>query len=197
MESLHRLRWYCYCADDILESYEGIDAGANFNAAIAVLRYLDSSGRCNFDAQDTQILAERHMRWIDTVRGLHNGDTIDFPQDTTIPTIDEIGLSILRGPPAGVQNDTTLQTGISNLTASDNPFSKETTLYFTTGEYAYISFQVFDVLGRVVFGDYKGSVQPPGSYSFTVDGTSWPSGTYYARITTPLGETRMIKLVKE
>ena len=82
-----------------------------------------------------------------------SGDTIDFPQDTTLPTIDDLGLGILRGPPAGVQNDTTPSTGITNITATDNPFDKQTTIYFETGEYAYLSFQVFDVLGRVVQGD--------------------------------------------
>ena len=189
--------WYCSCADDILESYNGIDAGDSLNNSLAILRYLDSSGRCNFDAEDSQILQKRYMNWIDTVNALHHGDTIDFPQDTTLPTIDEIGMGILRSPPAGVQNDTTPSTGITNLTASDNPFSKETTISFTMGEYAYISFQVYDVLGRVVQGDYKGSVQGPGEYSFNIDGTNLPTGTYYARITTPTGITRTIKLVKE
>jgi hypothetical protein len=194
--------YYCTCAQSIYETYQGIDAGANWNAELSVLEFLDSSNRCpmenvNDKILEGQLLAMRHQHWLDTVKNFHNGDTTDFPEDTTIPTIDEIGLSILRGPPAGVQNDTTPTSGISNLIASDNPFSKGTTLYFTTGEYAYISFQVFDVLGRVVFGDYKGSVQPPGSYSFNIDGTNLPDGTYYARITTPVGETRMIKLVKE
>ena len=96
-----------------------------------------------------------------------------------------------------MQNDTTPTTGITNLTASENPFDRETMISFTMGEYAYVSFQVFDVLGRVVLGDYKGSVEPPGEYSFTVDGTNLASGTYYARVTTLLGQTRMIKLVKE
>jgi hypothetical protein len=194
--------YYCTCAEAIYGTYEGIDAGRNLNAALAVIRYLDSSNRCPQQATDNnneykQDSATRHMVWIDTVNSLHKGDTLDFPEDTTIPTIDELGLGILRGPPAGVQNDTTPQTGISNLTASENPFEKQTTIYFTSGEYAYISFQVFDVLGRIVQGDYKGSAQGPGEYQFTVDGMNLPSGTYYARITTPLGQTRMLKLVKE
>jgi hypothetical protein len=194
--------YYCTCAQSIYETYQGIDAGANWNAELSVLEFLDSSNRCpmenvNDKNLEGQLLAMRHQHWLDTVKNFHNGDTTDFPEDTTIPTIDELGLSILRGPPASVQNDTTPQTGISNLTATNNPFDKQTTISFTTGEYAYISFQVFDVLGRVVLGDYKGSVQQPGSYSFTVDGTNLPDGTYYARITTPIGETRMIKLVKE
>jgi hypothetical protein len=194
--------YYCTCAQTIFETYQSTDAGRNLNAELSVLEFLDSSNRCpmenvNDKNLEGQLLAMRHQIWLDTVKNFHNGDTTDFPEDTTIPTIDELGLSILRGPPASVQNDTTPTSGISNLIASDNPFSKGTTLYFTTGEYAYISFQVFDVLGRVVMGDYKGSVQPPGSYSFTVDGTNLPDGTYYARISTPLGETRMLKLVKE
>ncbi len=194
--------YYCICAQSIYESYEPIDAGRNINATLSVIRYLDSSGRCPQNSADNntayqQELATRHMVWLDTVNSLHNGDTTDFPEDTTIPTIDELGLSILRGLPAGVQNDTTATTGITNLTASENPFDKQTTIYFTTGEYAYISFQVFDVLGRIVQGDYKGSVQGPGEYQFTVDGTNLPTGSYYARITTPTGITRTIKLVKE
>ncbi len=189
--------WYCYCAQDIYLSYEGFDAGGDLNASIAVIEYLDSSGRCNYAGDSISLVAQRHRYWLDTVRQLHHNDTIDFPEDTTIPTIDELGLQILRGPPAGVQDVPPSPTGISSLTASENPFKKETTISFETGEYAYISFQVFDVLGRVVQGDYKGAVQPPGAYSFTVDGANLASGTYYARITTPIGVTRTLKLVKE
>jgi hypothetical protein len=189
--------WYCACTQDIFGSYVGFDDGANLNAALAIIRYLDSSGRCNFDGTDTQILAERHMLWIDSVNSRHNGDSIDFPMDTTLPTIDDLGLQILRGPPAGIQNAPPSPTGIGALTASENPFDKETIISFQTGEYAYLSFQVFDVLGRVVQGGYKGAVQPPGAYNFTVDGTNLSSGVYYARITTLNGETRTIKIIKE
>jgi hypothetical protein len=189
--------YYCVCAQTIYNTY-----GTDYNSAIAIIEYLDSSKRCPEEyayekSLDSQMRNERHLAWLDSVNSLHHGDTTDFPEDTTIPTIDELGLQILRGPLAGVQNDTTPQTGITNLTASENPFDKETTISFTIGEYVYVSFQVFDVLGHVVLGDYKGSVEPPGEYSFMVDGTNWASGTYYAHITTPTGITRTLKLVKE
>src|ERR1700722_8633451 len=120
--------YYCTCVQSIFESYQGTDAGRNLNAELSVLEFLDSSNRCpmenvNDKNLEGQLLAMRHQIWLDTVKNFHNGDTTDFPEDTTIPTIDEIGLSILRAPPAGVQNDTTLTSGISNLTASNNPFS--------------------------------------------------------------------------
>ncbi len=127
----------------------------------------------------------------------HHGDTINFPEDTTLPTREQLGMEILRGPPADVKSIAPSPTGIGPLTASENPFKKETTVSFEMGEYAYVSFQVFDLLGKIVQGDYKGSVIGPGEHSFIVDGSNLPSGTYYARITSPIGETRMIKLVKE
>jgi len=194
--------YYCTCAQDIYMTYESIDGGRNLNAALAVIRFLDSSNRCPIDSADnnndySQELTMRHQIWLDTVNHYHNGDTVKFPEDTTLPTIDDLDLQILRGPPAGVQNMPPSPTGISALTASENPFSKETTISFTMGEYSYVSFQVFDVLGRVIQGDYKGAVHSPGTYSFTVDGTNLSTGVYYARITTPIGETRTLKLVKE
>ena len=64
--------WYCYCADDILGSYEGIDAGDSLNNALAILRYLDSLWPLlTAIRRIPKLLTLRHMRWIDTVNALH------------------------------------------------------------------------------------------------------------------------------
>ncbi len=203
--------WYCICAESIAGSYEWDSTanGVDYNAVIAVDRFLLQSGRCTFyDSSLKGALIndslQRHQIWWDTFSRHHEyvdtnfpGDSVDFPVDTTIPTIQQLGLQVLLGPPAEVSTSTFSQKGMGVLTASENPFNKETTVSFLMGEYAYVSFQLSDVLGRVVQGDFKGTVLPPGAHSFDIDGTNLPSGTYFARVTTPLGETRTLKLVKE
>ncbi|HEY3874251.1 MAG TPA: T9SS type A sorting domain-containing protein, partial [Candidatus Kapabacteria bacterium] len=153
--------------------------------------------------QDSLEAAERHILWADSVKTLHWSntlhfpDTANFPEDTTIPTIQQLGLEVLLGPPADVTPTVWQQGTIGDLTASENPFNKETTVSFNMGEYAYISFQLTDVLGHIVQGDFKGTVLPPGDHSFSIDGSTLSSGTYFARITSPSGITRTIKLVRE
>ncbi len=198
--------WYCACAGSIIRTYNTSEA-ADYNAMISIERYLLQSGHCAYEdsgaygiaamTSDTGLSRQRKQNWLDTVFLLHNGDTTHFPEDTTIPSIHDLGLDILMGPPSAVSASSPSEGGIGQLIASENPFPKETTVSFQMGEYAYVSFQVFDVLGKVVQGDFKGTVLNPGMHTFAIDGTNLPSGTYYARISTPIGETRTVKLVKE
>ncbi len=194
--------WYCTAVQSIMFTYQwdSTARGHDDNAALAVARYIESSHHCPQDSgyyaqEDSGTRAVQHQHWLDTCQ-MFGHDTLLFPEDTTLPSLHSLGLDILYGPPSSVTSGV-WQPGMGELHASANPFRKETTISYESGEYAYTSFQVLDILGHVVQGDFKGSVLNPGEHSFTIDGTQLPAGTYYARVSTLAGGTRMIKLVKE
>jgi hypothetical protein len=61
----------------------------------------------------------------------------------------------------------------------------------------YTTIAVYDVLGRLVWGDGRGSSLEAGEHSIHLDATNFPSGTLYARIATGFGEVKTVKLVHE
>ena len=62
---------------------------------------------------------------------------------------------------------------------------------------AYITVEVFDPLGRKVWGDDHGYSLDKGTHTIHLDGAKLSSGTYYARISTGFGEVMTVKLVKQ
>ncbi|MDP4221601.1 MAG: T9SS type A sorting domain-containing protein, partial [Bacteroidota bacterium] len=86
---------------------------------------------------------------------------------------------------------------LASFTSSPNPFIKQTALQFTLTRMTYITIAVYDELGRLVWGDGKGSSLSAGTHSILIDGSSLPQGTVYARISTGFGEVRTVKLVHE
>jgi hypothetical protein len=195
--------WYCSCVGAIAHTYiwDSAAKGTDYNAMISICRFMTQYKKCPMDStfyqvNDTAIATQRYDEWYDTCVLLHH-DTSVFKQDTTIPSIHDLGLDVLLGPPAAASSPAPYKSTIGALIANPNPFRDEATVTVELGQSAYVSFQVFDILGRVVQGDFKGTVLSPGQQSFTIDGSKLPSGTYYARITTPTGDTRMVKLTKE
>jgi len=114
-----------------------------------------------------------------------------------LPPLDSLGLGFLIK--SGVV-PTTTGIGMSYLvsfTSSPNPFGKSTTLEFILNRMSYIQLAVYDELGRLVWGDGRGSSIEAGMHSVQIDGTKLPSGTLYARISTGFGEVKTVKLVHE
>jgi hypothetical protein len=62
-----------------------------------------------------------------------------------------------------------------------NPFNPTTTLRFTVVNAEPVQLTVSDILGRTVTSLINGRMSP-GAYSITVDGSSWPSGIYFANL---------------
>jgi hypothetical protein len=73
----------------------------------------------------------------------------------------------------------------------------EVNCFAFNGENIFAATSYWGVILSTDKGKSWSKVLNPGEHSFTIDGANLPTGTYYARITTPIGETRMIKLVKE
>ncbi len=107
-----------------------------------------------------------------------------------LPPLDSLGLGdiIRHDANAAVQNLTSpSQTSLALFTSSPNPFIKETTLKFTLSRMAYITLAVYDELGKLVWGDGRGSSLEAGTHQIRLDGASFPNGVFYARISTGFG----------
>src|SRR5262249_10511635 len=113
-----------------------------------------------------------------------------------LPSLDSLGLGFLLH-----QNGAPTKTNLSSIyvasfASSPNPFTKETTLDFTLNRMSYTQLSIYDELGRLVWGDGRGSSLEAGKHTVQIDASKWPTGTYYARISTGFGEVKTVKLVK-
>ena len=185
--------YFCSCVEAISHTYDAGEYHHVPNAALAVLKFLIDDSNCvspGLIAVYDNSLVSIHDSWLE-------GDT-SKPQDTTLPPLDSIGLGILLQHPAGVLPATELpQTYLTSVTTSPNPFKQETELQFTLSRMAYITVEVYDLLGRKVWGDDHGYSLDAGLHTVQIDGTYFPSGTLYARISTGFGEVQTVKLVHE
>ncbi|MFH1862712.1 MAG: T9SS type A sorting domain-containing protein, partial [bacterium] len=73
-------------------------------------------------------------------------------------------------------NCTPLQCGVS-----PNPFNPSTTIRFDLPAAALVKLEVFDVSGRAV-GAIHESLLPVGTHQIPFDGSSLPSGIYFAQL---------------
>jgi hypothetical protein len=164
--------------------------GHDYNAAIAILDYIVRCGRCDSAGDWATRQSLRDEQWLhyrDTVR-----DSIANPLDTTLPSLDALGLGLLTVKEHGYA----ARPDILHLSASQNPFDRVTELTFELSEIDVASIEVFDVLGNRVFNSER-RVYEPGTQDITIDLSGSGSGTYYARLTTAHGDTRTVKLVKK
>jgi len=72
--------------------------------------------------------------------------------------------------------------GINSITP--NPFNPTTSIEFEIEDNKEVTFEFFDVLGRVVDTPIRGEIMEPGRYKLTWGG-DLPSGNYFARLSTP------------
>ncbi|MDP4229120.1 MAG: T9SS type A sorting domain-containing protein, partial [Bacteroidota bacterium] len=116
---------------------------------------------------------------------------------TQLPPLDSLGLGILLTSDVKSQTSQFSSEHIASLTSIPNPFTKETTLGFTLNRTTYTTIEIYDELGRLIWGDGIGLSLEAGTHSITVDGKSLPHGTLYARISTGFGEVKTVKLVHD
>ena len=121
-----------------------------------------------------------------------------FNKDTTVPSLDSIGLGFLLGHSA-VAPTPTVPAGmfVTSLTSTPNPFTAETTLDFTLNGMTYVTVGVYDELGRWVWGDSHGYSLEAGKHTVHIDGKDLPHGALYARISTGFGEVKTVKVIHE
>ncbi len=77
-----------------------------------------------------------------------------------------------------------------------NPFNPNTVIKFQVASYKFVKLAVYDVLGREVVKLINQQMQP-GNYSVDWDGTNYPSGVYFYKLTTgDFVQTKKMVLVK-
>ncbi|MEP7234149.1 MAG: hypothetical protein ABI778_02525 [Ignavibacteriota bacterium] len=168
--------------------------GRDYKGMLAIAKFLVETKRCGYKYIDSlQIPAtwkQLYFIWQDTVR-----DSSLTPFDSTLPSLEDLDLGILRGKPADVKKFLDAKYGqlISNILALENPFSSETKIAFTARETAAIHFEVFDILGKKVF-DGGNKILDEGENQIVLPGASLPQGELYGRFSSSDGTVKTIKL---
>ncbi len=212
--------WYCYDVLDMFSAIQGDEL-----ARLAVARYIILNNRCpviqeifeqiymgasNRKRQhwlDSLTLiyqigqqGNRYQDWDTSVQTAYTQDTTLHPYDSTYGTIDDYGLSILRGPQNGVvgASSPSNPTALLGARLLENPVNDDIALTFETGREALVTMELRDILGKSVpIANAKNLLEQPGSHEVRVTVPNLPVGTYYLRLFTDTGEARTIKLVKE
>jgi hypothetical protein len=177
--------YYCECLYTLANTY------ARTNDGLAIIRYLIETKRCSYMPLGSVYAGGRQLQ---RSNYLTSGvDTNLVKLDTTLPSLHELGLDLLT---SGVASPPVADFQLDHIRASGNPFRTSTEIVFDLRQTTYVRFEVYDQLGRMVIGDGTGLVYEPGSHMFTVLGKDLVSGVYYARLSTPIGEVRTVKLTK-
>ncbi|MDP4231709.1 MAG: T9SS type A sorting domain-containing protein [Bacteroidota bacterium] len=191
--------YYCADVDGILHTFQYFEGRGNDQlGSLAVLQYIKDVHKCsswyymrNYDTLFANTINYVINMWRDTVK-----DSLKTPLDTTLPSIDELGLGILRGQSKvdatkGLAND-----ALRDLSLVENPFRTEAILRYRLNHGAMVRVDVYDALGRQMSGEGEG-YKHAGAYQTSFDARSWPSGTYFIRVSTMGGEVQTIKAIKE
>ncbi len=192
------IRYYCGDVYLILGTfYYNPPIGTDVKAQMAILKFVHDSGQCKeafpeFDKEYNELRQRLISLYRDSVL-----DTIATPLDTTLPNINDLGLSILRGKQNGVTSPThKTSVNLSFLRAEENPFTNEVALVYELSDASLVRVEVYDVLGNSVYGN-GGGLQQAGEHHLPIDGSHWSKGTYYARLITLSGEVKTVKLIKK
>ena len=151
-------------------------------ARMAVVDFIRRQPQCHGDNLDTAFKN-------DSIYAIAKGW-----DPTNLPPLDSLGLGFLLK--SGVDSHAPFLSHLASFTANPNPFKEDVNLQFKLNRTSYISIEIFDLLGRVVW-ESKGRTFTEGTHELSIEAQSLPKGTLYARITTDFGEVRTVKLAKE
>jgi len=209
--------WYCWDVQDMITAEQ-----QNQNAKLAALKYVLQNHKCDGYGFETLFTADsnaRYQHWLDSLKELYRGsdgpdyqdwsdstkraftaDTSAHPFDTTIPSLFDVDLQILMGSqyasapePAAIGSQ-----ALVGAKLLENPMTDEIAVSFEMGRTALVTFELRDVLGRAIPLTYaKYQLEQPGPHEARIAAPDLPPGTYYLRVTTDIGETLTLKVVKE
>jgi hypothetical protein len=182
--------WYCSDVTSILStcSYFPEHGDSVYaSATIAIVNYIIEHNRC--DSAFFMTYKNEALSW-DSIYNSHD----------PIPSIDDIGLAILRGPLQAVHpspmGGNIEGEELANLHVTENPFDNSTQVAFTLNDYGLVVFQLYDDLGKLQTSNGIGQVLYPGEHAFDIDGTKLASGVYYARISYHNGGVKTVMVRK-
>jgi hypothetical protein len=188
-----------YCAD--VNAIKGTfwyfpGRGIDLLGALAIEKYIVESGKCtnwwtraDYINDSVYTMKELIYSWRDSVQ-----DSIKTPFNPVMPTIDDLNLGILRGPNEVVGRTHDYRLG--ELIAVRNPFNDVLDLKYHLIKNGLVKVDVLDVLGRTIYSEGQG-YKPEGEHTLTIQTHTWSSGSYYVRLSTPSGEIKTVKLIKE
>ncbi|GEM_PF-2616668 len=207
--------WYCNDVGDMITALQ-----ENQSQKLAVCKYILGHHLCSdfeFDVLYNSSSRWKHQYWLDSLKKyyqIHNDygnifghwqdsirvDTIVHPYDSTYGTIDDYGLSILRGPQYGAVGPSAPVTSsaLGAVRVQANPFDGELVVMITMSKEALVTTELRDLLGRAVpleRSRYRLLQMGDNTESFST--SNLPSGTYYLRVSTDGGEVKTVKVVKQ
>jgi len=187
--------YYCFDVTRMLFTFAYFEGrGIDNLGYLAVLKYLHDNHKClsfigeTYNEIYTQTMDSITSNWRDTVE-----DSLKTPLDTTLPSIDQLGLGILRGQSGVVSASGTSGSTIEDLSLVENPFHNEAILRYHLNNSAMVHIDIFDALGRRMVGEGEG-YKHEGDYQISFDARTWASGTYYLRVSTLSGEVKSLTL---
>lgn len=189
-----------YCADVLaiistfLNYSNTTKSGKDNNGLVVLCRYLLEENKCqNYNTYLIDLVNNirkgQLSYWRDTVT-----DSIKTPIDTSSLSLEELGLGILRGPTGSVAS--TNKPYLGELIATRNPFTDILELKYRLDKSAMVRVDVYDLLGRAVYSEGQG-YKTEGEHVLSLQSKSWSSGSYYVRLSSPSGEVKTVKVVKE
>lgn len=190
-------KYYCRAVEAIVFSYSS-DQNHNEDLAsqMTIVQYLIESGKCEMDsatlvkAYDLRMVEWRD-RWADTT----TVDTNLVKMDTTLPTLEDLDLEILRGPEFASVNADPPSPSLLGVRVLNNPFSTSTEIEYTLGRTAQVELSVYNALGQVVWSKPFGAVEDARMHRLAL-GAELVPGSYFLRIATMSGDVRTLRVIK-
>ena len=198
--------YFCQCIQQIAGTFSFMKPDTSEqvtfeddNVSIAIDRWIMQNPKCDSAAEWANWQSFRRIQLEQYNRDKNSG--INYPYDTTIPTLSQIGYGLDTLPAkyafyASVSNPSAPNI-ITSITASPNPVSIGTEITFGISQEAYVKIGLFDILGHEVTSPGYEGLFAPGNHEVPLSLQSLPSGTYFARILTAYGSVATVKLVKE
>jgi hypothetical protein len=161
------------------------------NQLLAVLKFMIEETECNHEYwRETyaEIRRAQYEEWLRT-------DTTINKLDTTLPSLEELGLELLRDRKGDVKSKS-VASAVSSLIASPNPTNGFVTLSVDLETSAWMNVEIYDVLGKVVSTVAADMLREKGKHELNVDLRGFPAGTYFVRLSTLNGESKTAHVVK-
>jgi hypothetical protein len=184
-----------------LISGDSVFAKIEYNNQLAVVKYILESGKCDFERGDWERYYNEYRRvqkeaWKSYIENF-GLDSNDYPLDTTLPSIDELDLEILRGPQNAVSHGSLSGQQLLEVHATTNPFSTSTDIEYTLGSTAQVELSLLNTLGQVAWHKPFGAVEDAAKHKVSIPGSDLQPGSYFLRVATLTGEVKTVKLIKE
>jgi hypothetical protein len=181
-------RYFCACVEEIRWTYWG-----NQNAFFAVDQWLINNTSCDSATIRRDYVEGRRQQY---EYWLQHGDTTKA-LDTILPSMHELGLDTLLARHFLLNTSDRVEHILTSAIASPNPTKEGVVITFGLQKSSYVHIQLYDVLGTEVSSTHFEALFEVGNQAVPISLHDLPSGTYYARVITSPGDSRMVKLVKE